>query len=204
VLRIRVGVRVAALVAAAVVVYQVSGCGTSGSAGPLQNLQSAGGPQFAIAYGLYHPGQSADFAAFVVNTGSGPVTLMSASLVPIPGHPAGRLVHLGVAVGHNAVAFARGWPPGIPVTKFRGASLRPGQSNIIFGFNALDLGRTYMAAGIRITYRFDDQIGTVTAWSAATACVISAHADSALANSRLADCRRLSEVAQKATERLSN
>jgi hypothetical protein len=197
--RVRAGVGVGALVAAAVVVYQLPGCGTGGSDGPLQNLQSAGGPQFAIAYGLYHPGQSADFAAFVVNTGSGPVTLISASLVPIPGRPAGRLVHLGVAVGHNAVAFARGWPPGIPVTPFRGASLRSGQSNIIFGFSARDPGRTYMAVGITITYSYNGQTSTVTAWSAATACVVSTFTDASLAG-----CRRQSLIAKKATARLAN
>jgi hypothetical protein len=192
------------LIVAAVMACQLTGCGSGGSVGPLQNLQYDGGPQFAIAYGLLHPGQSADVAAFVVNTGSGPVTLISASLVPIPGRPSGRLVHLAVAVGHNGVAFARDWPPGIAVTRFRGARLGPGQSNIIFGFRAPDVNGTYMAAGVTITYRYGNRIGAVTAWSAATACVIRAHVDASVANASLANCRRLSQVAKNATQRLAN
>lgn len=202
--RIRIRTCVAVLVAAAVLTYAVSSDAIGRSDGPLHNLQFGGGPQFAIAYGLYHPGQSADFGAYVVNNASEPVTLVSASLIPVAGRPAGHLEHLAVAVGHNGVTFARGWPPGIPVTKFRGASLRPGQSNIIFGFNARELGLSYMTAGIRITYRFEGKTSTVTAWSAATACVVRDHLDPRLADVRLADCRRKSEIAKEATERLSN
>jgi len=148
------------------------------------------------------PGQIADFAAYVVNSGPGPVTLISASLVPIAGHPAGPLVRLALGAHHDGVAAERGWPPGIPIIGFKGARLPKGQSNIIFGFKVPDLGRTYMAAGIRITYRYQGQTYTVTAWSAATACVVSASVFRG-GTGALARCKRQSQIAKNATQQLA-
>jgi hypothetical protein len=51
--RIGSGTRLATLLATAVAVSQLTGCGTGGFDGPLQNLRYAGGRQFAIAYGLF-------------------------------------------------------------------------------------------------------------------------------------------------------
>jgi hypothetical protein len=56
-----------------------------------------------------------------------------------------------------------------------------------------------MAAGIAITYSYAGRTGTVTAWSAATACAVGTYSNSSLAN-----CRRQSQAAKKATERLAN
>lgn len=197
--RITSGGTLAAILAAVIALSAITGCGLTGSAGPLQNLTTGGQPQFTIAWAAYIPGQTADFAAYVVNSGSGPVTLISASLVPIVGHPAGHLTRLAVGARHDTVAAERGWPPGIPIIPFRSARLPKGQSNIIFGFTVPDVGRTYMAAGITITYRYRGQTYTVTAWSAATACVVSE-----FTNAGGADCARQSEIAKNATQRLAS
>ena len=56
---------------------------SSSSDGPLQTLMSAGKPVVDIAGGVVRPGETEDGTAFVVNTSDTPVTLVSASLVPM-------------------------------------------------------------------------------------------------------------------------
>jgi len=62
----------------------LAGCGSSDD-GPLVNLTAGGVPRFAVAWDAASVGQSGDFAAYVVNQANDPVTLVSASLIPIPG-----------------------------------------------------------------------------------------------------------------------
>jgi hypothetical protein len=166
--------------------------------GPLQALAAGGQPEFAVAWGLEVPGQSADMTAFVVNSAHDPVTLVSAGLIPIPDQPTGHLRHAAVGIHHDGVAASDGWPPGIPVGPFSGARLPHGQSNIIFGFEGPDIGRNYMTAGVKITYRYHGQLYTTQAWSAAVACVTGD-----LHNANLSACKRASQVARRATEKLA-
>jgi hypothetical protein len=180
-----------------IVLSIVSG-GRTRSDGPLQNLTSNGQSQFTIAWAAYTPGQTADFAAYVVNNGPGRVRLLSAALIPVPGHPAGKLTHLAVTTNHDSVGAQRGWPPGIPIVAFSGAYLPTGQSNIIFGFKVRHAGRVYQVAGIKITYSYASQTYTTEAWSAATACVV--HRFSGAADAR---CSRQSTATENVTQELA-
>lgn len=146
------------------------------------------------------PGQPAEMTAYLVNSAPGqdPVTLVSASLIPISGHPTGRLVGLAVARDHDGVAAARGWPPrGVPFRAFPGALLPRGQSNIIFGFEGAQAGRDYMTAGLKIAYRYHGQLYTVLSWSSAVTCVTPDR------NASMSACERASEVAKRATEQMA-
>lgn len=175
-----------------------AGCGLMGSAGPLENLTEGGQPQFGVAWIADSAGQSADFTAFVVNNAQGPVTLVSASLVPIDGHAVGRLIHLAVGAHHDGVAADRGWPPSVPVMPFKGTQLSHGQSNIIFGFEGSEIGRAYMAAGIKIVYQYQGKSYSMIAWSSAVSCVVKK-----FSNAGDAACSRLNDVAKHATEKLA-
>src|ERR1700758_3052418 len=78
-------------------------CSTS-TVGPLHTLTFAGRPTVDGASVEVHPGVSADFTAFVVNPLTTPVTLVSASVVPVRAtRPTGQLVHVGVSLTNNMV-----------------------------------------------------------------------------------------------------
>jgi hypothetical protein len=96
-----------------------------------------------------HPGESADFTAFVVNPLTTPVTLISATVVPVTGtRPTGQLVHLGISEDNGMVAAADGWPLTVPpIRKLVGARIGHGQSNIIFGWPALSPVLSGMSLG---------------------------------------------------------
>jgi hypothetical protein len=186
------------VMAAWLILVAMTGCGLLGShSGPLQTLTDGGQPSFGVGWGLDRPGQSADFTAFVFNHSHEPVTLVSATLIPIPGHPAGQLVHEAVALHHDGVAAAGGWPPGVPTTSFKGARLPYGQSNIIFGFRGARAGHDYMAAGLRITYRYHGKLYTTPAWSAAVACVTRD------LNESMTPCKRTAQAANQATQKIA-
>jgi hypothetical protein len=169
----------------------VAAC-SSDTPGPLRNVNQDGQPNFSVAWIKVDTGQSADFTTFLVNTAKDPVTLVSAKLIPIPGHPSGQLVYLAVGLHHDGVAAARGWPPGVPIGGFKGTRLPHGQTNVIFGFRARANGAWY-AAGIKITYKYQGATYQMDAWSASVACV-------ALLDSR---CHHLMDVARRGTEKLA-
>jgi hypothetical protein len=148
----------------------LAGCA---SGGPLQTLMFGGQPSVDLGGLEVHPGQSADFTAFVVNPLNSPVTLLSATVVPVTGtRPTGRLVHLGIGEGNGMIASAAGWPvPAFTMRQFAGARIGHGQSNIIFGMTGWTVGTNYTAAGLKIRYRYQGQVYSVIAWSAAVACV---------------------------------
>ena len=145
------------------------------SAGPLQALSAGGQPIVDGGSVEIHPGGSADFTAFVVNPLKSPVTLMSASVVPVTGSaPTGQLLHVGISTTTGMAGAADGWPVAhLPTRSLTGARIGHGQADIIFGISGGASGREYFAAGLRIRYRYHGQVYYVTAWSAAVACVVS-------------------------------
>jgi hypothetical protein len=136
-------------------------------AGSLRTLLRHGKP--AVTSGSVAPGQQAEFAAYVDNTG-GPVTLVSASLIPIAGHPAGHLAAVAVSQRRGPLGFARGWPPDSPVVPFAGARIGPGDADVVFAMAGARPG-TYMAAGLSIVYRYHGHRYTMRAYAASVACV---------------------------------
>jgi hypothetical protein len=174
----------------------LSACGFT-SAGPLQTLSEGGQPEFAVAFGYVDPGQTADMTAYVFNSASEPVTVLSAALIPIMGQAPGHLRHTGIGLHHDATSISRGWPPDVPSGPLIGARLPHGQSNIIFGFEGSDSGRDYMVAGVTITYRYRGRVYTTPALSAAVACVTTNQ------DAGLSPCHRASLIAQRATEKLA-
>jgi hypothetical protein len=158
------------LLATAIAGSILSACGDSPN-GPVQTVIARGQPIVDVAGTAVTPGEPAVVTAYVTNNG-GPVTLVSAAPVPVPGYRAAALVDIGVSKTLNAVGVDYGWPPhGIPVKEFRGAVLPHGESRIIFGVSGSAAGANYAAAGIRITYRYRGQSYTFTAWSGVMACV---------------------------------
>jgi len=161
------------LLATLVVVPGVlAGC-SGDAAGPLETLTQGGQPTVDGAGLEIHPGDSADFTAFVVNRLHTPLTLISASVVPVTGaRPTGQLVHLGIINGNGIAGALNGWPvPGTPTRQFAGARIGHGQSNIVFGVTGRVVGTNYTVAGLKIRYRYRGQVYSVVAWSAAVACV---------------------------------
>jgi len=148
-------------------------CSSGDPTGPLQTLTLGGQPTVDGASLEIHPGVSAVFTSFVFNPLSSPVTLISASAVPVTGvRPTGQLVHVAVATTDNMIAASDGWPqPQFPVKALRGARIGHGQTNIIFGITGRVPGMNYSVAGLRIRYQYQGQTYSVVAWSAAVACV---------------------------------
>jgi hypothetical protein len=151
----------------------LAACSSSDPAGPLQTLTLEGQPTVEGASLEVHPGEPADFTAFVVNPLKAPVTLLSAAVVPVTGtRPTGQLVHVAIATTVNMIAADSGWPPPrFPIRKLPGARIGHGQGNIIFSFIGRVPGTNYSAAGLKIRYRYQGQVYSVIAWSAAVACV---------------------------------
>jgi hypothetical protein len=135
------------------------------AAGPLHTLTLYGQPTVIGGSLEVHPGDSADFTAFVVNPLPEPVTLVSASVVPVAGiGPTGKLVHVGVARTNGMVAAAHGWPvPDFPMEPLAGARIGHGQSNIVFGMVGLVSGVNYTADGLRIRYLYQGRVYSVIA-----------------------------------------
>jgi hypothetical protein len=75
----------AALVALLITLGFLSSACSSGAAGPLQALSEGGQPTVDGGSVEVAPGQPADFTAFVVNPLTSPVTLLSATIVPVTG-----------------------------------------------------------------------------------------------------------------------
>jgi hypothetical protein len=163
---------VAALVAALV----LAGCGSSPGA-PLSTLMSAGHPSIDSSSHAVRPGKFGYATAFVVNSQHAKVTLVSATLVPLHGQPAGQLAHVAVYLNHDiTTGGAGGWPPsgpnaGLDIAPLRGAKIGHGQTDILYAMTApADPDSYTMAAGIRVTYRWDGTTYKVTAWSALANC----------------------------------
>jgi len=150
----------------------LASCSSVGS-GPLRALSAGGQPTVDGASVEVHPGWPADFTAFVFNPLRSPVTLLAASVVPIPGSgPTGRLIHVGISTTNGMVGSDDGWPPHVPTRELAGAQIGRGQSNIIFGIVGYQVGRNYSVAGLRVRYRYQGQTYYVFAPSAAVACVV--------------------------------
>jgi hypothetical protein len=156
-----------------------SGCTPSPSAdsdpGPVHSWQVHGTP-FASAgtLGVYR-GQVTDFAAFLVNDAKAPVTVTSATLIPMPGHPVGRLVHVAVQTGKNPLVIDRNWPPeGVSLQPLIGARLPRGHVPLAAGYTTPRTG-TYATAGLLITYRTGGRTYHAHAWGGAVSCIPPGH-----------------------------
>jgi hypothetical protein len=120
----RSAARWAALIVLLIVPGSLAACCSSDPAGPLQTLTLGGQPTVEGASLEVHPGEPADFTAFVVNPLKVPVTLLSAVVVPVTGtRPTGQLVHVAIATTVNMIAADSGWPPPrFPIRKLPGAA----------------------------------------------------------------------------------
>lgn len=188
--------RFVSAVVAVVAVGLVGGCG-AGQQGPLRPVMVAGGSRPVVVAGgsLVTPGQPAVATAYVDNHSAVPVTLVSASVITVPGFPAGRLRHVAVAVAHNSVQGGHGWPPsGVALRPLRGARLGRGETGIVLGISGPRAGRDYVVAGLRITYRYEGKLYSMSAWVATVACVVTSIP--AGSGSALRSCSRTGQRAQ--------
>jgi hypothetical protein len=106
-----------------------------------------------------------------VNDSQQPVTLISATVIPVPGYKSGVQDHFGVGASLGSVGIGINWPPAVPVKGLQGVSLPHGESRIIFGIAGTQVGAAYAAAGIRITYRYQGRDYTMTAWAGLMGCI---------------------------------
>lgn len=146
-------------------------CGSAQSAGPLQTLGSGGQPYLAMTSSDVTPEQSADAEAYVFNSAPDPVQITAVYAMPVPGEPAGRLVHVGLQSTGASLAGGEGWPPPVPVKQAIGAELPHGQTGIVFGITGQVSGRRYAVAGLRIEYKYRGQFYSTLAWAGEAACV---------------------------------
>jgi hypothetical protein len=106
--------RIALIAMAVVVTAAVAvtvGLVVIGSGEPLLDNASSGGASF-WGGNTTTPGQVVDFPVEVENPGAQAAVLLSATLIPVPGFPTPRLVHLAVLDEHRErVTSAVGWPP---------------------------------------------------------------------------------------------
>lgn len=158
----------------------VAGCGGLTSAGPLVSV-AEGGRTLVDAAGrtAVGPGGLAVVTAYLSGHVDGPVTFLSASLVPVPGFPAGSLAHVALVTNHNLVEGDMQWPPppgdGVPIRPFVGAVAEPHpQVNIVYAMRVGTVpGKAYVAAGLRIRYLYQGQVYTTMAWLVTVGCVVS-------------------------------
>ena len=187
------GAMIAMLIAGSLAACSSSPAGQG--AGGLRTLLIRGKP--AVASGSVSPGQLGEFTAYVDNPAGGPVILVSASLIPIAGHPAGRLAAVAVAQRRGTIGFGRGWPPTSRVMPFTGARLGHGHADVVFAMTGARAGINYMAAGLSIVYRYHGHRHTVRAYAASVACVTKGAGGAAAA------CAAAARQAQQATQRLA-
>jgi hypothetical protein len=156
------------LVACGGVIY---GC-SSDSAGPLASVMAQGQPYLVEGGIPVAPGQDSQTTAYIQNRGKGVATLLSATVVPLPGWAVGQLANIGVGTTLDSVAAGQGWPPSVPVKAFDGAKIPPGESRIIFGITGTTPGKNYVAAGIRIRYQYAGHDYSFMAWAGVIGCVM--------------------------------
>jgi hypothetical protein len=179
--------RAAALLCAVLaLVTAVNACEGNGGNGGFQLNQSGG----AVGAGNYTgPGVPADFSGFV-GPSSAPVTLLSATLLPLVGFPVPRLAHLGVYMitDHGDIPQANYWPPRtqpphrgdppyvLPVSAFSGYRVSPGRHPLLlifYSFVGTRPGVNYFAAGLRITYQVGQSKYTGNWYAFGDSCVAS-------------------------------
>jgi hypothetical protein len=175
---LRKSLRSAALVLVTVVAACAAGgsvlTGCSSTAGPLRSFAVKGQPIVTDAGVAVVPGQSEDATTYVINSSADPVTLISASLMPVAGFPTATLKHVAVNTTRHIIGVGTNWPPGTPVRAFEGAQLPHGESTITFAISGQNADVNYATAGLKITYRYQGQEYNVIAWSAVLACVTTA------------------------------
>jgi hypothetical protein len=180
------------VVAAVVVATTLAGSGGGGGAVVLTNGSRPG--HAYVGGNAFHPGEVADFPVTVENTGSAPVTLLSARLIPVPGFRMPRLIHLGVLAEHEELlTSAQGWPiretdhppGGWAIRPFHGYVVLPWsvrkrrhlgaiQDMIEYGVVGSGVNVNYAAAGLRVTYRVGGSIHTQNLYDGGVDCVLAA------------------------------
>ena len=160
------------------------------SHGPGSGVLTNGG---GLSYGgITTPlGIVADFPLQVENSGSVPVTLETATLVPLPGYPTPRLVHLGVLAEHDGLLTAgRGWPVWTGLSPSNAYRLRPLRGYVVlpwktrerrhlgplpdmieYGVLGARVNTDYWVAGLRVTYRMGGSSHTQPLYEGGADCV---------------------------------
>jgi hypothetical protein len=144
------------------------------ASGPVSTLLGGGQPVVEGEGSDVPKGLPMDATAWAFNSASSAVTFVSATLVPVTGRPAGRLLHAGLYLDHSYDVgnHSARWPPkGDDVRPLRGARASHGQAGIEFAMTgpSSPLGYT-MAAGVRLTYSWQGSVYSVVAWVGAVAC----------------------------------
>jgi hypothetical protein len=79
---------------------------------------------------------------------------------------------------HNGVEGGTRWPPppgdGVPIHPFTGGVVNhQGPVNIAYAMQAgTTVGQAYLAAGLRVRYRYQGHVYSTTAWMVTVGCVV--------------------------------
>ncbi len=123
------------------------------------------------------PGRPADYTGFLANNSGHVIILRSATLLPLKGFRAPKLIHEAIEVGKNFASSARDWPPTnprFPLKNFAGYHVLPGRRvNILYSIVARKLGG-YADAGIEVTVQANGSPVTVDIISVAATCIVEA------------------------------
>lgn len=178
------------------------------------------GDTYAGGYGAT-PGQIADFPVEVENTGSVPVVLLGARLIPLPGFRTPRLVRLGVLVEHNELETGdNGWP--IPkdnpsagylaMHPLRGYVVLPwkerqsrhlGPLPDMVEYGVVGTGGYYADAGLDVTYRIGGSVYTQRLIAGGEDCIVSAHQKLSANSPEVNACEKFDEKADHAVDALA-
>lgn len=213
--RFRLTLALGAVLTGAAVATVILVGGNTG-AGVLTN-GSRPGDTYAGGYGAT-PGQIADFPVEVENTGSVPVVLLGARLIPLPGFRTPRLVRLGVLVEHNELDTGdNGWP--IPkdnpsagylaMRPLRGYVVLPwkerqrrhlGPMPDMVEYGVVGTGGYYADAGLDVTYRIGGFVYTQRLIAGGEDCIVPAHQKLSANSPEVNDCERFDEKADNAVD----
>jgi hypothetical protein len=167
------------LIAVALGMAALAGCAQSPStisdSGPVHPWLVQGTPFASAGTLAVYRGQVTAFGTYLVNDAKSPVTVTSARLIRVPGHPTGRLVHVAVQTGVNRLTINRNWPPElVSVRALIGARLPRGRVYLAAGYTASRPG-TYATTGLLITYRTGGRTYRTDSWGGAASCIVQGH-----------------------------
>jgi hypothetical protein len=115
-------------------------------------------------------GEAADFSGELVNSSSGPVKLLRASLIGAPGHPIPRLVGVEISKVFGFES-GTGWPlKDAPSRSFPGV-IAPGKTMLTYATSGQVVGTDYFDLGLKIVYLSGGRTVSVSMWGPGVTCV---------------------------------
>jgi hypothetical protein len=131
------------------------------------------------------PGQSAVFSVPLISDAARPMTLVAVRLVPVPGFPNPKLVHVAL-LGRSGMgpSGTTGWPPvapggAYPLRCLAGTRVDPVVPSryssppiVLYGVTGAVVKEVYAVAGIQVEYRIGTSTFAEPVYTGGMACVV--------------------------------